>query len=108
MSSMFDSLAGLDHRNNVDEVPCISWRTSRRRPWSGVPNIGHRAGEQRPGLAPISPVVIDYFADRPRPDRLDERAGRNPPGRPINRSAGLIAPRRTVFNAVGRVGDVMV
>src|SRR5580704_9727943 len=24
----------------------------------GVPNIGHRAGEQRPGLAPISPVVI--------------------------------------------------
>jgi len=43
-----------------------------------VPNIGHRAGEQRPGLAPISPVVIDYFADRPRPDRLDDRAGRNP------------------------------
>jgi hypothetical protein len=35
----------------------------------GVPNIGHRAGEQRPGLAPISPVVIDYFADRPRPCR---------------------------------------
>src|ERR1700719_2603201 len=32
----------------------------------GVPNIGHRAGEQRPGLAPISPVVIDYFADRHR------------------------------------------
>jgi RNA-directed DNA polymerase len=26
----------------------------------GVPNIGHRAGEQRPGLAPISPVVIDH------------------------------------------------
>ena len=23
---------------------------------------------QRPGLAPISPVVIDYFADRPRPE----------------------------------------
>ena len=35
-------------------------------------------------LAPISPVVIDYFADRPRPDRLDDRAGRNPLGRPIN------------------------
>src|ERR1700721_2135260 len=71
----------------------------------GVPNIGHRAGEQRPGLAPISPVVIDYFADRPRPDRLDDRAGRNPPGRPIARSAGLIAPSRVVINAVGRVGD---
>src|ERR1700720_4224891 len=71
----------------------------------GVPNIGHRAGEQRPGLAPISPVVIDYFADRPRPDRLDDRAGRNPPGRPIDRSVGLIAPSRVVINAVGRVGD---
>src|ERR1700731_1801448 len=71
----------------------------------GVPNIGHRAGEQRPGLVPISPVVIDYFADRPRPDRLDDRAGRTPLGRPIDRSAGLIAPSRVVINAVGRVGD---
>src|ERR1700737_1885228 len=71
----------------------------------GVPNIGHRAGEQRPGLAPISPVVIDYFADRPRPDRLDARAGRNPPGRAIATSAGLIAPSRVVINAEGRVGD---
>src|SRR6478609_2427217 len=70
-----------------------------------MPNIVHRAGEQRPCLAPIRPVVIDYFADRPRPDRLDDRAGRNPPGRPINRSAGLIAPSRVVINAVGRVGD---
>jgi hypothetical protein len=60
---------------------------------------------QRPGLAPISPVVIDYFADRPRSDRLDDRAGRNPPGRPIDRSAGLIAPSRVVIDAVGRVGD---
>ena len=41
----------------------------------------------------------------PRPDRLDDRAGRNPPGRPIDRSAGLIAPSRVVINAVGRVGD---
>jgi hypothetical protein len=56
-------------------------------------------------MMPISPVVIDYFADRSRPDRLDDRAGRNPLGRPINRSAGLIAPSRVVINAVGRVGD---
>ena len=34
-----------------------------------------------------------------------DRAGRNPPGRPIDRSAGLIAPSRVVINAVGRVGD---
>ena len=61
---------------------------------------GHRP--QRPGLAPISPVVIDYFADRPRPDRLDDRAGRNPPGRPIDRSAGLIAPSRVVISEPDR------
>ena len=40
-----------------------------------------------------------------RPDRLDDRAGRNPLGRPIDRSAGLIAPNRVVIDAVGRVGD---
>src|ERR1700737_2302005 len=68
----------------------------------GVPNIGHRAGEQRPGLAPISPVVIDYFADRPRPDRLDDRAGRNPLGRPIDRSA----PRRTGVSGRSRAAAV--
>jgi hypothetical protein len=34
-------------------------------------------------------------------------AGRNPLGRPIDRSAGLIAPSRVVINAVGRVGDLL-
>src|SRR3984893_7945680 len=41
----------------------------------GVPNIGHRAGEQRPGLAPITPVIIDYFTN---PGRW---RGRRQPGR---------------------------
>jgi hypothetical protein len=45
---------------------------------AAVPDVGNIAGVQCPDLAPISPVVIDYFADRPRPDRLDDRAGRNP------------------------------
>src|SRR5437588_11429117 len=39
------------------------------------------------------------------PDMRGYGPGRNPLGRPIDRSAGLIAPSRVVINAVGRVGD---
>jgi hypothetical protein len=52
-------------------------------------------------LAPISPVVIDYFADRPRPDRLDDR--RNPLGRPIDRSAGDSTVATDVERVLGGV-----
>jgi RNA-directed DNA polymerase len=41
--------------------------------------------------------LADYFG------RLDDRAGRNPLGRPINRSAGLIAPSRIVADPIRRV-----
>ena len=60
-----------------------------------MPNIGHRAGEQRPGLAPISPVVIHDLADGTRCLFL--------PDDPLG--CGAIPPRRIVTHAVGRVGD---
>src|SRR5438067_3220554 len=59
----------------------------------GVPDIGHRAGEQRPSLAPVSPVIVFYLASGSRPLLLPDQPGRG----------GAIAPRWIVFYSVRRV-----
>ena len=56
-----------------------------------MPDIGHLAAEQRPGRAPVRPVVVQHVAGAPG----------GGPGR-------LIAPGRIVADAVGRVGDHQV
>ena len=64
----------------------------RRRVQGAVPDIGHLAGEQRPGLAPVGPVVVLA------PCRCGGR-GAEP---------GAVAPGRVVLHAIGRVGDHQV
>jgi len=59
----------------------------------GVPDIGHRAGEQRPSLAPVSPVVVFHLASGSRRLLLPNQPGRG----------GAIAPRWIVFYPVRRV-----
>src|ERR1700720_3537427 len=58
-----------------------------------VPDIGHRAGEQRPSLAPVSPIVLFHLASGSRRLLLPNQPGRG----------GAIAPRWIVFYPVRRV-----
>ena len=51
-----------------------------------VPGVDDLAGEQRPGLAPVRPVVVQHLAGA---------LGRRQPG--------LVAPGRVVAHAIGRV-----
>ena len=52
-----------------------------------MPDIGHVAGEQRPNLAPVRPVIVQHLA------------GAFGLGR-----ARLVTPRGIVFNTVGWIG----
>ena len=52
-----------------------------------VPDVGDLAGKQRPGLAPVGPVVVQHLAGAPG------RGGARP-----------VAPGRVVGHAIGRIG----
>jgi hypothetical protein len=90
----------------------VEGNTSRRAYPAAQPRLMSRragCGEKKPaklglfGSVPTAQSVKEVGAWRRRPfDRRKIRTMRDPLCRPINRSAGLIAPSRVVINAGGR------
>jgi hypothetical protein len=67
-----------------------------------VPDISHRAREQRPSLTPISPVIVLNLAQRAATD--DPGSAGSP--MPLNR--GRYPPLSIVIHPIRRVGDHQV